>query len=107
MTLTASSYLKMVFKVTTIGSLSATVFGYAYLQYINSVIGSISLNKEEAIAFYKEKYQYSEKQAKATYYYALWNLSIARILEYHTYVGYCDRLNRKIISYSLQNYQNA
>jgi len=79
MTLTVKQYLKLVFKVTTIGSISASVLGYTYLQYINSVLGPISLNKEEAINFYQERYNYSEKQAKATYYFALWNLSIARI----------------------------
>lgn len=40
------NHLKTALKIVAIGGLSGTILGYGYLQYISSVIGPISLNRE-------------------------------------------------------------
>ena len=32
---------------------------------------------------------------------------MARILNYHSYIEYCQKLNRTIVTYSLKNYESA
>jgi hypothetical protein len=100
-------YLKTGAKIFALGFGASTTMGYVYLQYVNSQIGPIDLDHDEAINFYKVKYQLTGAKAEATYYYALWNISLARVLSYRSYSWYCSKLDRNIINYSLDNYERA
>ena len=99
-------FFKIGFKVAAIGGLSGSILGYGYLQYVNSILGPINMNYDEAVNYYKSKYEMTDTKAHYTYYFALWNLSLSRILSYRNYAWYCDKLNRKVIDYSLSNYRS-
>ena len=91
-------------KILAVSSISASVLGYGYLQYINSILGPTNIQYDDAISYYKDKHKMSDSEAVRTYYFAVWNLSLTRIINYRNYTWYCDKLNRKIIDFSLENY---
>jgi hypothetical protein len=45
--------IKRGLQLTTISVTFGSIGGYAYLQYINSILGPIDIDKENAMAFYK------------------------------------------------------
>ena len=100
-------FFKTGLKVAGIGAVSSAVFGYGYLQYVNSKLGPITLDYDEAMTYYKQKHEMSDTKAHYTYYFALWNLSLSRIINYRSYTWYCDKFNRKVIDFSLTNYRQT
>ena len=76
-------------KISTITIATTSVASFGYLQYINTVLGPIDLRYDEAISFYKDKYKMSDSKALMTYYFALWNLSLSRVINYRNYLWYC------------------
>ena len=91
-------------KVATISTISISALSYGYLQYINSILGPINIQYDEAISYYKDKHKMTDSEAVKTYYFAVWNLSLTRIINYRNYTWYCDKLNRKIVDFTLGNY---
>ena len=49
----------------------------------------------------------TENKARFAYYFAVWNLSLSRVIHYWGYTWYCERLSSRIIDYSLNNYEEA
>lgn len=97
-------FLRRGIKMITTSALTLTVLSYGYLQYINSIIGPLHVDKQNAIEFYKTHHQMPENKAALTYYWVVYKISEARVLGFHNYSSYCQKLNNKIIQYSLQNY---
>lgn len=51
-------YIKRGIKGFLITGVTVSAASYGYLQYVNSIIGPLNINKEEAIAYYKKKFNY-------------------------------------------------
>jgi hypothetical protein len=86
-------------------STALAVSGYAYLQYVNSVLGPISIDKQNALDFYKDYHKMDEAEAVRTYYWILAHISLARIMSFRAYQQNCKSLNAKIVQPLLDNYQ--
>jgi hypothetical protein len=50
-------------KVAAYSTLGFSITGFAYLQYINSIIGPISVEKDEAISYYQSEMKMSEGES--------------------------------------------
>ena len=96
--------LKKGLKITIGTFFGITGFSLAYLQYINSQIGPLNLEKDAAIKHYKEKMNMNDREATKTYYWVLLKIAEARLFGYYSYSYYCRHLNKKIINFSIQNY---
>jgi hypothetical protein len=81
-----------------------TVTGYAYLQYVNSALGPINIDKQMALDFYKQQHKMGDAEATRTYYWVFFHISLARIMSFGTYKRACDRLATKIVEPTLANY---
>jgi len=55
-------------KIGVISVATVSTLGFAYLQYINSIIGPINWNKDEIVAAYKDRFVCSESKATTMYY---------------------------------------
>lgn len=53
-------YIKSAFKVLFISGVTISTASYGYLQYVNSIIGPLNINQDEAIAYYKKQFKYEE-----------------------------------------------
>jgi hypothetical protein len=47
----------------------------------------------------------SNGEAERTFYWVLFNVARARILNYSAYTSYCDKLRSKILNVSIDNYR--
>ncbi len=59
----ALNIIKKSLKVAAYSTIGFSVTGFAYLQYINSIIGPISIDKSEAVSFYKSDMRMSEGES--------------------------------------------
>ncbi len=49
----ALNIIKKSFKIAVYSTVGFSITGFAYLQYVNSIIGTISIDKNEAVSYYK------------------------------------------------------
>lgn len=70
---------------------------FAYLQYVNSVLGSVNIDKQTALDYYKEEHRMGDAEATRTYYWVLFHISLARIMSFNAYKNYCERFTTKIL----------
>ena len=78
-----------------------------YLQYINYKIGNIEIDRQAMIKYYtdeKKQWKVSQSQAENMYYWLLIDISIMRVLTYHSYAKNCEKINKKIVDFTLKNY---
>ena len=57
-----------ILKIGVASAIAASTLGYAYLQYINSIIGPIDWKKDDIVSAYKRIYFVSENKATRMYY---------------------------------------
>jgi hypothetical protein len=88
----------------------ATLTGSAlYLQYVNSQLGSIDIDREAMTKYYSEhskEFNVNEREARNMYYWLLIDISIMRVLTYSAYSTSCNKINRRIVDQTLKNYQD-
>jgi hypothetical protein len=84
--------------------LGGSITGGAYLWHINSIIGPINIEKDNAISYYMNDLKMTKNKAYQTYYWVIFNIAIARITTFGTYQKICEKLNKKIFVYSIENY---
>lgn len=47
-------------KVVGVSAITLSTLGYGYLQYVNSIMGPINIQKDEAISFYKSNHKMTD-----------------------------------------------
>ena len=77
--------------------LGSVAVGFGYLQYINSQIGPIDVNRDETTKFYMSQYKMDSKEANRMYYWMMYDIALMRIFTYFSYSSYCQKLNKKIV----------
>jgi hypothetical protein len=77
-------------KIGAYSTIGFSITGFAYLQYVNSIIGPISIDKNEALSYYKQDMKMSEGESERTYYWLLFRISLSRILRFHSYQSTCS-----------------
>lgn len=87
--------------VLSVASAAAGTLGFAYLQHVNSIIGPINVNKDDALQHYKKNLHLSDEKALFTYYWVLYRIAESRVFNYHRYSSNCEKLKSKIASVSL------
>lgn len=78
-----------------------------YLQYINSQVGSIEIDRTAMTKYYTDpakQFNMTESEVTNMYYWLLVDVSMMRVLTYGSYVTSCAKINKKIIDYSIKNY---
>ena len=69
------STLKKGLAIASVTCLAAGTIGFAYLQYISSIIGPINVNKVDALKHYKTELKLSDEKALLTYYWVIYKIS--------------------------------
>ena len=59
----AINILKKSLKIAAYSTVGFSITGFAYLQYVNSIIGPISIDKNDAVSFYKKDMNMSEGES--------------------------------------------
>ena len=102
----AFSLFKTGLKYTSITLGFGSLFGFGYLQYVNSILGPVDIDKADALSFYKEHHKMTDSEASRTYYWVLFHICFARISNFSHYQSYCKKLNNKIVDPPPNNYKN-
>jgi hypothetical protein len=103
----AFSWLRWGLKYSFYCSSAIAAGSYAYLQYVNSVIGPIKVDKQTALDFYREEHRMGDDEAMRTYYWVIFHISLARITNFSSYKAYCEKFSSKILEPTLNNYEKA
>jgi hypothetical protein len=78
-----------------------------YLQYVNSQLGGIDIDREGMMKYYSEhskQFNMSESEVRNMYYWLLFDIATMRILTFSSYSTSCAKINRRIVDNSLKNY---
>lgn len=79
-----------------------------YLQYISYRIGGIDLDRATIVKYYSDnskQFRMSESEAGNMYYWLFLDIAMMRVFTYNSYTTSCSKLNRRIVEYTLKNYE--
>lgn len=78
-----------------------------YLQYVNSQLGSIDVDRESVTNYYakhSKEFNVSESEARNMYYWLVMDIYFMRVLTFSSYSTFCSKINRRIVDQTLKNY---